>query len=359
MGSLNFQHEVKTFLEYRKTDRLWHVPAIAALSVSVPFFVGYALGYGADGVQASIGGLVSLYLHSGNVKRRMKILLFTALGFIVSFAIGLTFSFNPWVSAAVVGLLSILAHSITTKFRLPPPGNFFFIMMASIGSFLPHQPEMILQKVGIFSIGAFWACFLGFLYALYITKRFPDQKKAKTPPKPKYVSAIEAILVGVTIATSILVSHWLQLPNPYWVPISCLAVIHGINKRLVWHRSIQRIIGTGVGIEIAWLFLSLNHHPIYLGLCIMFFQFMVEFFIVRNYGLAVIFITPLTIFLAESGNYSTLTVNELMFYRLYDIAIGAAIGVIGGSLIHTQSLYAHTRLMVMKSKKLVPKKGND
>lgn len=352
MRSFELDKDLKLFFEYKKTDRLWHIPAIAAMSVAIPFFVAYFLGYGADGIQASIGGLVSLYIHPGNIKRRMKVLLLTAIGFIISYTVGLVFSFDPYISAVAIAIFAMLVHLLTSKFRLPPPGNFFFIMVASIGCFLPSEPSMILPRVGILAIGAFWACFLGFLYAVYITRRFPHQQKVKTPYKRKYHFRVESVLIGLTIGCSILVSHWLALPNPYWVPISCLAVIQGINQRFVWHRTLQRIGGTTIGILIAWLLLSFNTHPLFLGLWIMIFQYFIEYFIVRNYGLAVVFITPMTIFLAETGNFSEIATTDLMFYRMYDIAVGAIIGAIGGSLIHSNSIYTRTRLYLMQVKRM-------
>ncbi|WP_126973382.1 FUSC family protein [Gynurincola endophyticus] len=356
MRSTVIDKELRAFFEYKKTDRLWHIPAIAALSVSVPFFVAYALGFMQDGIQASIGGLVSLYIHSGSVKRRMKVLLLVAAGFVVSFGTGLIFSYNPYISALAIAVFSMFVHGLKNRYRLPAPGNFFFIMVASIGCFMPYNPQTILLKMSILSAGALWACLLGFLYALYITRKFPHQPKAKTPPKRKDVSTVESILIGIIMGASILASHALKLPNPYWVPISCLAIIQGINQRIVWHRTIQRIIGTIIGLGIAWLLLKINHHPLFLGVCIMVLQFLIELFIVRNYGLAVIFITPMTIFLAEAGAFSTLQPDELFVYRFIDILVGAMIGALGGILIHSQKLYAHTRLQVTQTKKRLSKK---
>ena len=68
-----------------------------------------------------------------------------------------------------------------------------------------------------------------------------------------------------------------------------------------------------------------------------FFQFVVELLIVKNYGAAVIFITPLTVIMAEitSANMST---EVLLHHRLVDISIGSTIGIIGGTVFHRTSL---------------------
>src|SRR5690606_26735683 len=66
--------------------------------------------------------------------------------------------------------------------------------------------------------------------------------------------------------------------------------------------------------------------------------FLIEAAVVRHYALAAIFITPLTIVLAESTSPGTATVDTLMQARLVDTAIGALIGLTGAGLIHSRRL---------------------
>ena len=68
---------------------------------------------------------------------------------------------------------------------------------------------------------------------------------------------------------------------------------------LVWQRSLQRILGTFLGLGPCWLLLGGSTSPVYLCICIMVLQLIVEMLVVRQYALAVIFITPLTIFLGS------------------------------------------------------------
>ena len=50
--------------------------------------------------------------------------------------------------------------------------------------------------------------------------------------------------------------------------------------------------------------------------------------------LAVIFITPLTIFLAEAGNWGQQTPLDIMLTRMLDIGLGSSVGLVGGALLH-------------------------
>lgn len=101
------------------------------------------------------------------------------------------------------------------------------------------------------------------------------------------------------VAIALLVVIILELENPYWVPTSCMAVMQGVSKKHIWTRAMQRVLGTFIGLGLTWLILQFD--VTILGICIsiLLLQTTVEFLIVRNYAIAAMFITTLTILLAE------------------------------------------------------------
>jgi hypothetical protein len=56
---------------------------------------------------------------------------------------------------------------------------------------------------------------------------------------------------------------------------------------------------------------------------------------VRHYGLAVVFITPLTIFLAEAARLGQGAPAGMLQARLFDIVLGSVIGLLGGICLHS------------------------
>jgi hypothetical protein len=42
------------------------------------------------------------------------------------------------------------------------------------------------------------------------------------------------------------------LTNPYWVAVACIAVMEGSSTRHIFQRSVQRIIGTLIGVVFGW-----------------------------------------------------------------------------------------------------------
>lgn len=99
--------------------------------------------------------------------------------------------------------------------------------------------------------------------------------------------------------TALAVGYLVKMENPYWVPISCAAVMQGASRYHIWQRSFHRILGTFIGIGLTWTLLQVVSNPIAMVLAIILLQFIIEMMITRQYALAVIFITPLTVFLAE------------------------------------------------------------
>ena len=124
---------------------------------------------------------------------------------------------------------------------------------------------------------------------------------------------------------SLLLAQALQLHNPYWVPVSCLAVIQGMSLRAVWGKQLQRLLGTSIGLFAVLGLLALPLDPWRLALMIIVLTFIVETAVVRHYGFAAIFITPLTLLLAEAVTLGHGSVSALIQARFVDTLLGCLV----------------------------------
>ena len=124
-----------------------------------------------------------------------------------------------------------------------------------------------------------------------------------TPLPPATFDSVvfEPVVIGVFVGISLALAQAMQMEKPYWVPVSCLAVIQGMSLRAVWNKQIHRVAGTGIGLLVAWGLLMLPLDKWSISMIMMMLAFVIETAVVRHYGLAVIFITPLTILLAEAA----------------------------------------------------------
>lgn len=71
---------------------------------------------------------------------------------------------------------------------------------------------------------------------------------------------------------------------------------------------------------------------------------------VRNYGIAVVFITMLTIFLAEPNIILIGEPDRLIVTRFFDILIGSLIGATGGWLLYHERIHFFAKKQMRRSR---------
>lgn len=316
---------MKSLLAFKNTDQQWHLPLIAGLSVGIPMLLGWLLDNMEGGKLGSLAGLSILYIQSYKLSTRMILLMTCCFGIMISYTVGLLFSFNAMVAPFALGILSFGIHYSLHKLRFTkPPGNFFFIMIASIAICTPFNYESIPEKIGYVAMGTILTCGLGLVYSL-LTLNPTTESTGRIPQKKSTASIVESATFALFMGISLAVAFFLELDNPYWIPISCLAVMQGISTKHVWLRALQRILGTFIGLGITWLLFASNPSPLFIVIGFILLQIIIEFLVVRNYTLAVIFITILTIILAESGGELSMDINEVFMARMVDITLGSLI----------------------------------
>ncbi|WP_296059848.1 FUSC family protein [uncultured Amphritea sp.] len=332
---LRLWKKIKPLFELSDHKRPLGFLAVSAFSVTLPALVGAWLDQFSTAILACMGGLVILYMRQTNLSRRMMILATCAFGFALSFALGVLTSFDQYLSAATLTLTVFLVTAICRFYALPPPGMLFFIVVACLARTLPFDLSMAAERTGILMFGAMSACLLALIYSIYQVYISKDYVNRPTEEVDNNIVAItiESLVISLFVGGGYLLAIMADLDNPYWVPISTAAIMQGATFRAVWHRNVHRIIGTTIGMGIAWVIFSLAPGPWELALLIFVLSFFIEILITRNYGLAVLFITPLTVIFADITITGTDT-GQLMLSRLLDIILGCFIGLVGGWVIH-------------------------
>jgi uncharacterized membrane protein YccC len=208
-------------------------------------------------------------------------------------------------------------------------------MAASIGAFSPGEVLEVPLKVGLLTMGCLLACLIAFFYSVHILRvRLP---KPVTPLPPATFDAVvfDPVVIGVFVGISLALAQAMQMEKPYWVPVSCLAVIQGMSLRAVWNKQVHRVAGTGIGLLVAWGLLMLPLDKWSISMIMMMLAFVIETAVVRHYGFAVIFITPLTILLAEAATLGRGSAASLIQARFFDTVLGCIVGFIGGICLHS------------------------
>ena len=160
---------------------------------------------------------------------------------------------------------------------------------------------------------------------------------------------ISALRFGVITIIAAIIAYEFNLARSYWVPLSCVAVLSGATIVATFHRSIQRGIGTIVGILIASILLSIQPSGYLIALFILLLTFITELFIVKNYGLAALFFTPSALLMAESTSHGSFNFSYFASARIIDVLIGSAIGLLGVWLVGRRSASSRLPHLVTKT----------
>ncbi|MEU3608740.1 FUSC family protein [Streptomyces sp. NPDC035033] len=144
-----------------------------------------------------------------------------------------------------------------------------------------------------------------------------------------FVPALRMVLgTGAAGAAALL----LGLGHGYWAAISAAAVLHSVNVRTATVRAVQRTLGTVAGLLLALAVLALHPGPLTLVLVIVLLEFLLEYAVARNYGLGVVFLTPLALLLTalEAPSPSGTLVQDRALGSLLGIviALGCALLVV-------------------------------
>ena len=100
----------------------------------------------------------------------------------------------------------------------------------------------------------------------------------------------------------------------------------GVHRRLTALRATHRILGTILGAGIFLVLALLDPGGVVLVLVLGVLQFVVELLVVRHYGLALVFITPLALLVAARAPGTS--APALAVERIVDTGIGAVIAVV-------------------------------
>jgi uncharacterized membrane protein YccC len=104
--------------------------------------------------------------------------------------------------------------------------------------------------------------------------------------------------------------------------------------RAVWDKQVHRLLGTGIGLLLSWGLLSLPLDKWSISFLMMALAFVIETAIVRHYGFAAIFITPMTILLADAATLGHSSAAALIHARFFDTLLGCFVGLLGGFCLH-------------------------
>lgn len=332
--------ELSHLLTINKSRRPWHLPLMTAIAISFPVFIGAYFGTLSSGIKASLGAMVVLNLPLvGTLPYRMVTMMAWGFAMSLCFALGLIAQQMPILRLPVFSIVAFGVVVLGRYYRQPPPAGLFVMMACAIALFIPLPLTQVLPATGMVMLGSGFAMLMGLLYSLFLLATRPTQPTPVYKYEPDTIS--ESMIVTAFVSLALLLALMFEMPNPYWAAVSCFIIIQGIHLRTIWIKQLHRLLGTMVGIGLASAMLSWGLSMWGVATALLLMMFFIESLIDRHYGMAVIFITPLTVFIAEYGSGLPLApdmYSEVIRARLLDTLLGCMVGLSGGLVMHSTPL---------------------
>ncbi|MFA4928492.1 MAG: FUSC family protein [Patulibacter sp.] len=141
-----------------------------------------------------------------------------------------------------------------------------------------------------------------------------------------------AIRVGIAVGVGTAVGLLLGVDHGVWVGLSASAVLQASNVSLVRTRTLQRALGTLVGVGLAAALLIGDPSLLVLVIALLVCQTLAQATIQDAYGVAVVFTTPIALMIVEIGQPGT-PAESLLRERVLDTLVGVAIGLAARRLL--------------------------
>ncbi len=336
-GRIPWRRELRSLFSLREGPWRWSVGTQVGLALGIPLAIFTLAGHQSQGLIASLGAFTAIYKASLRRIDRLRALPVIGLGFVAAASVGVLASVHPWLIAAALIAVTVLATFVALRVTLGPPGPMMFTLVAGVTAYMttPRErggPELDRLSIPLYvAIGAAGAVVV--IVAPLLLSSVRRREGAAAPfdqlfPADQLVGENATIFVRVVSAVaiaSLLTVIW-DVDRGYWLVMVAGVLLQSTHSvRVTVVRAVHRVLGTLLGVAAFSLLLVLNPEGFALVLTMALLQGMTEVVIVRNYGLGLIFITPLALIISTHNRTDDIApiINE----RVVDTLLGAMIAL--------------------------------
>lgn len=319
-----------------------HHPALrCALGVFVPLTTLVLMGRLDLAIFASFGAFTGIYgrgephgprlvsqLRAGGLM--LAVIVLGALTARTGPALGLDAGQHLWLVVAATTLVAGGCSVAISLWRIRPAGSLFHIFaFASIASITQQPPLWQGMLVAVLTV--LLCLLIGFSSRVLPSRR----TRWQLPPRIRHAAgerrtawlegAGYVVAAGLAGSLATLAGQHLGFGHNYWAMVAAVVPLVGHSTRHRISRGIQRILGTVVGLVVLAGVLLLHLEPWQTVLMMALCQFGVELFIIRQYLIAQIFVTPLA--LSATLLAGSAAPGILLRDRIVETVIGATVGI--------------------------------
>ena len=300
----------------------------AATSIAVPLIVLFLLGRMDLSIYASFGSLTALYGRFHYYGDRLRMQLGAGIVFISVMVIGtlLAISAAPTtVRIMVVALIATLVTGITIGYKWHPGGATFAVFAAGAVATMPGEWINLAQVLVVASSSVMFSLFLTAVLGLLRTRSATAVFRPLEPAVYEPDWSVP-VTVGIGALLAGLIGHTFDDDHWYWAMVAASVVLAGKATTARLTRSLQRFVGTTLGVLIAAALLWFELPVLALIAVVIVLQAAAELLIGRNYGVAMLVVTPLALLMISLA--SPIAPETLVVDRVFETFIGSLVGTI-------------------------------
>ncbi|PPF42253.1 FUSC family protein [Pseudoclavibacter sp. AY1F1] len=317
-----------------------------ALAIGAPLVLLWSTDSMGLAIFAVFGAFTSVYGRGLGAFGRLRLQSIAAASLLASVGVGALIALSPdraWLVLPVAAVWAFLMSLFGDLVRWAPPGPMFQIFALAGIAALAVDGQVLLSGIGVAVLTAVWSLLLGLAFGAVgaladrARPRRESMKAASVASAAPVTGSIRSVrpvrstalgrgamfAVGTLIAGAI--PLLIGIGHPYWAMVSAIA---GLSAATGFHRVLRathRLVGTVLGLGVAAVLLGFEPSGLAVVLLVIALQGGVELFIVRNYTIGLLFLTPLVLVMGRlAGDVSA---AQLLLERGVETAIGVAVAI--------------------------------
>lgn len=310
--------------------------ARAALAVAIPVTTLWTMGRLDLAIYANFGAFTALYGRNDPPLNRLIVQAGAGTTLVVCTIIGTLTSlaaFPTWTRMTIVALIAGAVTLLSQVLRWHPPGAIFAVFCAGACATLPPSNREIRDAIIVGGGSVVISILITILFCTGRRALGPVEWFEHKEPFPgwEWEMAI-SLVIGTAVAGSISIAmgsnRW------YWTMVAAAAALGGQHMSARIIRGIQRLLGTLIGLVLAAGILWLDLPPFAVILLVSFLQGFTELLIGRNYGLAMLTITPMAMLMIHLSSplAPSSVLSERALNTLVGVIIGTAVAVVSAQI---------------------------
>ena len=293
----------------------------AGLSVAVPLLTVVLIDRTSWALYAAFGAFASIYGRNHVHLSRAVMQATVSLSLVTAVVLGSVFAAvhaSPWALVLGGAAVAAVGSIVSTVLDWHPPGPVFVLFAFGAVASSPGGWSDVPVALVVTAASAAFAVAVGNIGSV-------ARWTAATRPQLRSPWSREPLRFLVAVGLSGAIATAAGIGHPYWAMVAAAAPLtaRGLDHQAL--RAGHRIAGTVLGLATCAPLLVLELGPVALVLVVVALQVATEFFVGRNYGLALLFITPMAILMGQLG--TSRPVGPLLGDRVVETVIGALVEV--------------------------------